>query len=183
MCQTMTTTEAHPFEAAGLGKAPFRLVGVTENVYRHPGGTCQPGGTCDYCSTGILYEFRIRSADGRTFVVGSDCVLKIDRRDNRQLADAVKVEVARRQKAARQAKRREAVAREQTRIDAAFGRFDGSEAIRTALAAKPHPSIKGDAFTLLGYVEWMRANAGHSGRLSVARLIEAEDARMSAAMA
>lgn len=67
----------HPFEKAGLGKAPFRCVGVTTNWYVTAGGAHrQPGGSCDYCGTGILYEYHIVGADGSKFVVGSDCVAK-----------------------------------------------------------------------------------------------------------
>jgi len=65
----------HPFEKAGLGKAPFHCVGIRENVYVTAGGAHrQPGGCCNYCGTGIQWEYIIKSSDGATFVVGSDCV-------------------------------------------------------------------------------------------------------------
>jgi len=68
----------HPFEKAGLGKAPFTCVGVHENVYVTAGGAHkQPGGCCNYCGTGIQYEYEIVSADGAKFVVGSDCVARV----------------------------------------------------------------------------------------------------------
>lgn len=77
---TMNTTETkpvHKFERSGLGKAPFRCVGMTEKVYRAaPDAPAQPGGSCDYCGTGIRYCFGIRSSDGRSFIVGSECVNK-----------------------------------------------------------------------------------------------------------
>lgn len=66
----------HVFERANLGKAPFRCVGFSEIVITHPDGSTQAGGSCDYCSTGIRYACHIRSADGRTFKVGTDCVAK-----------------------------------------------------------------------------------------------------------
>jgi hypothetical protein len=66
----------HPFEKAGLGQAPFRCVGVTENVFMLPGGESKAGGCCDYCYTGIRYEFHIESADDKHFKVGCDCVRK-----------------------------------------------------------------------------------------------------------
>lgn len=69
----------HPFERAGLGKAPFRCVGCRENWFVMPGFGQKPGGSCDYCGTGILYEYVIKSADGAEFVVGSDCVMKCDK--------------------------------------------------------------------------------------------------------
>jgi hypothetical protein len=68
----------HPFEKAGLGSAPFRCTAVTTNWFSPPGfpEAAKPGGSCDYCGTGILYEFHIGGADGRKFKVGSDCVHK-----------------------------------------------------------------------------------------------------------
>lgn len=69
-------TTLHPFEAAKLGKAPFQCVGCRENRFEMPGFGWKPGGCCNYCGTGILYEFVIRGADGSEFVVGSDCVAK-----------------------------------------------------------------------------------------------------------
>ncbi len=71
------STQVHPFERAGLGKAPFRCVAVTTNWWVSGCGTVRkPGGSCDYCGTGILYEYHIVGADGSTFKVGSDCVAK-----------------------------------------------------------------------------------------------------------
>lgn len=70
------TDTAHPFTRAGLGQAPFRCKAVRTNWFSPPGfpEAAKPGGSCQYCGTGILYEFVIQSADGREFVVGSDCV-------------------------------------------------------------------------------------------------------------
>lgn len=99
----MCTAQAiHAFELAGLGKAPFRCVGARENWFTIPGcpEATKPGGTCDYCSTGIAYEYVIRSADGREFVVGCDCVLKTD---DRGLIDAVKLEQRRQRQAKKHA--------------------------------------------------------------------------------
>jgi hypothetical protein len=70
------TTSTHPFEKAGLGYAPFRCVGCRENWFVMPGFGRKPGGTCDYCGTGILYEFVIKDKNGKSFVVGCDCVAK-----------------------------------------------------------------------------------------------------------
>ncbi len=58
--------EIHPFEKAGLGKAPFRCELVSE----------RRGSSCDFCGTGIRNEFWIKSADGKSFKVGCDCVRK-----------------------------------------------------------------------------------------------------------
>lgn len=67
---------AHPFENAGLGQAPFRCVGMVENIFMLPDGGSKAGGFCDYCYTGIRYEFQIESADQKKFKVGCDCVRK-----------------------------------------------------------------------------------------------------------
>src|SRR5215831_9819973 len=70
----------HKFEQAGLGKAPFRVVGYTREIYQavpgDPNCPCQPGAACDYCMTAIVDTFWIRSSDGRRFKVGCDCVYK-----------------------------------------------------------------------------------------------------------
>jgi len=82
---TNEQTIIHPFESRGFGKAPFKCVAVTKNVYSACPGHSQPGGTCDYCGTGIMYEFHIQSSDGRKFKVGSDCVEKTDKDLSRQV--------------------------------------------------------------------------------------------------
>jgi len=90
------TNTTHAFEAAGLGKAPFQFVGAYELrgpiTYTDPktgvevqvGSPGQPMGTCAYCGTGIAYCCTIQSADGRTFVVGTDCVERTHSADGRR---------------------------------------------------------------------------------------------------
>ena len=92
---TVSENTVHPFEKAGLGKAPFHFVGLTENFIVHPDGSTQAAGCCDYCHTGIRNEYHIRSTDGNEFVVGCDCVEKLDRADNRLVADVVAAKNAR----------------------------------------------------------------------------------------
>lgn len=53
----------HPFEAAKLGRAPFTCVDCTIGEHR-----------CAFCTTPLKYLYHIRSADGRSFIVGSECV-------------------------------------------------------------------------------------------------------------
>lgn len=103
----------HPFERAGLGQAPFRCVEVRENWFVSGCGTVRkPGGHCHYCATGILYEYVIESADGRSFVVGSDCV----RRTGAQVEGfrEQRLQLARDK---REAKRRVAFAERQARLE------------------------------------------------------------------
>lgn len=74
--QTVSTW-IHPFQAAGLGLAPFRCVGVIKKTYQAcHGAPVQAAGMCDYCGTGIMYCYQIKSADSRSFVVGCDCVIR-----------------------------------------------------------------------------------------------------------
>lgn len=86
-------TTLHPFEHAGLGKAPFRFVGIEKQDLAY-GQVClnreeftrtgillstKPGGTCAYCGESILNMYRVRSADGHEFHVGCECVEKCAR--------------------------------------------------------------------------------------------------------
>lgn len=67
----------HCFEAAGLGKAPFRVNRFDTIKFQScPGAPILPGSTCDYCGTGIMYVCYIKSSDGKEFKVGCDCVNK-----------------------------------------------------------------------------------------------------------
>lgn len=167
-------SEVHPFQAAGLGLAPYVYIGMIEKVCSGQpnehgvtiGYAGQPAGTCDYCGQGIRYVCRIRSADGREFGVGCDCVLKLEREDNR-LIDAVEQaqRAIKREQARKRAEAR--MAREAARIRAAVERL---EAVRPVLASCPHP-YGGDR-SAADYVDWLLKHAGHSGRLRAAQLIE-----------
>lgn len=97
----MTNTTQHPFEAAGLGKAPFKFIGMEEQDLRYGKAILnraeyektgiaietKPGGTCAYCGQYILNMYNVRSADGRVFHVGSDC---IEKTGDRKLIDRAK---------------------------------------------------------------------------------------------
>lgn len=179
------TTAIHPFEQAGLGKAPFHLAGMitqdikgSERVLGHVGGcefTTKPGGTCDFCGTYIINMYRIKSADGKEFTVGSDCVAKLGSADNLLVADvekkakAIKAKAAKLATAARKAK-------ESGRIEAILASLS-DPMVAERLAVMPHPKGFKDRYTgyplsLAEYVGWMRANAGHSGMAAVAKMIE-----------
>ena len=67
----------HVFEKAGLGKAPFKLIGFSECIFKPaPDVPARPGTSCDYCGTGIMTVCHIRGADGKQFKVGCNCVEK-----------------------------------------------------------------------------------------------------------
>lgn len=107
---TTATETVHVFELAGLGKAPFRCVGTQQNWFYVPGvpGSRKPGGTCNYCGTGIAHECLIQSADGKRFVVGCECV---KRTGDRGLKNAVKL-------AQRKARQEKAAAKRQAEWEA-----------------------------------------------------------------
>lgn len=125
----------HVFESAGLGVAPFRVSQFIEM-----------GGNCAYCGTKIKLSCVVSDADGKTFVVGSDCVRKTgDKGIVKQLSDAEK--------------RRRAEARKRAWVEEC--KFFASAAetfrpIRAALEAQPHPRIDGKV--LSNYVDFLIAN-------------------------
>lgn len=148
----MTTATLHKFEAAGLGAAPYKSVGVEVKHYQaYPGAPLQVGGSCDYCATGIVNMFWLESADGKTFKVGSDCIKKAGDKglmkvvaEAERKARAVKAD-AKRQK---DLETRRAVAAELTAI----------LADPTVGTSEPHPSIAGKTYR--DYVEFCQKFAG-----------------------
>ncbi len=174
--ETQNTSPAetvHPFEKAGLGKAPFKFVGaVSQNVsygqavVGHLNNGVEiltkAGGTCAYCGAGILNMYNVKSADGKTFHVGSDCILKVGGPD---LAKKVNKAIAAKRKAT-------AAANAEKKIAAAIFALTQTET-RSKLASKPHPTIflanKGE--TLLTWVEWVMAHCGPGGQLNAAKAV------------
>jgi len=59
--ETMTDQNQNPihrFEAAGLGTAPFKVVGFSvEKFQACQGAPIQCGTSCDYCGTGIMNTY------------------------------------------------------------------------------------------------------------------------------
>lgn len=108
----------HLFEAAGLGKAPFKLLYVVS--LPSPAMAAQnptaynnalrdiprdvPCGTCHFCGTAIMNNFIIQSKDGRKHAVGCDCIAKVG---DAGLVSAVKAEEKKKRKAKADAKREE----------------------------------------------------------------------------
>lgn len=155
----------HVFEKAGLGKAPFRFVGMYRDVgpkQMGDGLTCgapgQPMGTCDYCGTGIADCCSIRSSDGKTFIVGTTCVNKTG---DAGLIKAYKSspeyrEQMRQQRVALATKKRQEIKRLMAEHE-------------DLLRSLPHP--KGftewgtnTPLTAYDYVDWMVQHSGAAGR-------------------
>lgn len=164
----MTTgTLTHAFEAAGLGLAPFRLIGMESPRLNRDGQKIvgeirgvevltKCGGTCDFCGTAITNAYKIQSADGKRFHVGSDCVLKVDGKSGDMAREVRRLEKERKRE------------RDAARIAAAMALVDSGKA--DALLNEPHPAYP--ERTMLGYVNWMLRNAGTSGKLRAARIVE-----------
>lgn len=156
----------HKFEAAGLGKAPFRFQGVRENLFRTPDGHCKPGGSCDYCGTGIRDEFWLSSADGQQFKVGCDCIRKAG---DKGLLQAYKSspEFRAKQAAKRQADRIKATAELNQLI------ADNADKLR----AIPHPQgfinrKTNEPLTGLDWAIWMQDHCGLSGKKAIIRRLK-----------
>jgi hypothetical protein len=169
---TNATTAVHPFQAAGLGLAPFKLVGhvlpdLTADGRRKLGEiggvevTTTTGGTCDYCGKSIVNVFRVRSADGRESNVGCDCVQKCC---GAKLVAAVRkianVVATDRRNAAADAKIARGVA------------LLAVPAVAEALRDQPHPNGHAGR-TLHDYAAWMLQNAGRTGKAAAAARIAA----------
>ena len=145
----------HKFEAAGLGKAPYRFVGMSQKIFKAPGIT-KPGGCCDYCSTAIANCFHLVSSDGKEFVVGSECIKKVG---DAGLMQAVKQAESKKRHARDAAKYVEIKAKLEIIVTNNLN----------ALANKPHPSAQG--LTLLDYAQFMLTNAGQAGTMKLYRML------------
>lgn len=147
----------HRFEAAGLGKAPFRYIGMYEETFQAcPGAPVQPGSSCDYCGQGIRYCFSIRSADGKVSKVGSEC---INKHGDAGLKRAHKTDPA-----VRQHQRDLRHAREQRKLTELRQQFD---AVRPILATRPHSNAwaRDQGKTRLDEFEYILSMCGTSGQL------------------
>lgn len=158
----------HRFEQAGLGEAPFRFTGtVTEKTYcACQGAPVQPGSTCDYCGTCIRYEFWVKSADGREFRVGCDCIHKTGDRGLIQQISAAERKLRDLKNAAAKARKQERLAKRIADARAALSSVQG------LLSLQRHPSsyFADQGKTLLDYVQWCFKNgAGEKAAFHVER--------------
>lgn len=152
--QTTNTAPAtvHTFQNAGLGIAPFKLSHVT-----HGSDNCQ------FCGTAIVHRFHLTDANGATFFVGSDCVLKSG---DAGLIRVVEREVAKRIAAARKVQDAAKVA--------AFNALIADPDLRAFLATQPHPTYHGpvtERYNLLTYTTWIAKWGGKTAKIKLLRTI------------
>jgi len=154
-------TKLHPFERAGLGKAPFACIGVEIKRYQAcHGAPIQPGGACQYCGMAIVECCIIKASDGRQFVVGNVCVGKTH--DAKLVSDTDK-RLAQLRREARHLKEAECI-----------GSMEGwlrDAQICRKLEAEPAPNGSYSS-NLLAWAVWMLENAGNSGRMRVYRRVK-----------
>jgi hypothetical protein len=164
---TVELGKIHKFEAAGLGKAPFRFVGMNVNTYQAcAGAPIQAGGSCDYCGTGIMYEFRIRSTDGKESVVGCDCINKVGDMGLKRMVET--------SPEYRKWEAEKKAAKTQATIEELKALITTHE---EAMQVKAHPMgftdrTTGKPLTYRDYVTWMYNHCGHAGRTSLVKAIK-----------
>ena len=157
--------EIHAFEKAGLGIAPFEYVGfytsrgphrsVANGIEIQVGAPGQPMGTCAFCGAGIANCFKIKSADGKGFIVGSECVRKTG---DYGMERAVDKEIQRIRKES-----------EEARIAEIQRRFAAGELSDLLLGLRSPSGIGASA---MSWFDWMMRHAGHSGKMRVVRFVE-----------
>jgi hypothetical protein len=159
-------TATHPWTRAGMGNAPFRMTteDAAHRALRLGGGFA----FCDACGTAISRVYYVKSADGKVSTVGCTCVDKVAEFEPRLAEEVAHVKRAEDRKVAADRKSAK-LAKDRARIDAAFARLS-DPAVRAALAGQPHPKFAGSS--LLAWVEWMAGNAGVSGKLAAAKVVE-----------
>lgn len=151
----------HKFERAGLGKAPFKFVGMEVKLFQAaPGEPVRAGSSCDYCATAIANCYWILSADGKRFKVGCDCIAKIGDAGLVKQIDRVK----------RDHEKKLADERAKKKIQAAL---DKLPSIEQALKSMPHPRtwLADKGLTRYDWVTWMFEKAGRKGQLEAAKYI------------
>ncbi len=154
----------HVFQEAGLGTAPFKVVGFEVSKFQAcQGAPIQPGTSCDYCGTAIMNVYWVSGIDNSRFKVGCDCVEKTG---DRGMIDKVR-------RMENDRKRKDRHVREAARIDRLYGLLSMG-AIRDDLASRPHPmSFRADeGGKELDWVDWMVRNSGNAGKIKVARIVE-----------
>ena len=144
----------HKFELAGLGRHPFEFVGYFESRTKQN----QPAGTCQYCGNGIAICCRVRSADGKEFIVGSDCVLKTGDAGMKIQVDKMKARIN--------------IEKQNAQIAVNMQWVEHNREVLSKLPYGKH--------SLLESIEWFYKNAGRSGKIRMIREAKKAVARIAA---
>lgn len=170
----------HPWEKAGLGKAPFRWLGVTHKVGPivveqkngitiTVGAPGQPMGSCSFCGQGIAECHEIGSADGKRFIVGCDCVRRVNAKGEkvRTAAERASLDMKNQKSRARAADKSE---QSKAKLDELMAR----PGFREELSAKPsgYEWKAAQGATAWDDLEWLAAHCGHSGRVRLIKKLE-----------
>ena len=158
----------HPFERRGLGTPPYTFKGQTEEIFKpHPDCPAKPGASCDFCGTGIMDVYWFKSANGNTFKVGCDCLVKASKEAEDFPLQTLAAKLRRDHNANVRHERESIKKNELNDILVSH-----SEEIKRM----PHPMDwrAKQGFTLLDYSEWIIKNAGNSGKISLLRKIKKE---------
>lgn len=155
---------AHRFEASGLGVAPFKFIGVTENTIK-VGDEIRPGGCCDYCCNGIRYEYRVQDSAGKVFVVGSECVRHTG--DTKLMAIVASCERKLKNKKARERNEKKAVEARDI-MEQLKPEYESALAV---LRSRPHPHhyFASQGKTLADWYDFAQDGAGMVKKLNIWR--------------
>lgn len=170
----------HPWEKAGLGKSPYTYLGMTvesgpyrivgkDGVEMMVGAPGQPMGCCDYCGQGIKYCHKVRSADGKTFVVGGDCVRRVHDKGHPMIT-----QTERKEREERNKKARARFAQKAKESKAELDELLASPELVTKLSALPSDNEwrakQGD--TALDQVKYRARWSGHTGRTELLKMLK-----------
>jgi hypothetical protein len=164
------TDSLHPFERNQLGVAPFRYLRHERRVgpiklgdgMTEIGSPGQPMGTCEHCGTGIADCFFIKSADGKIFYVGSDCVEKLYRESNKTATQKARdpiFQAIRKEKNRIAKEQRHAKEEKRIKEGLAFAEEHADE-LKAILTDRPGE-------TQWDRLQWFMRNAGNSGKLKI----------------
>lgn len=182
--KVQTENGIHDFERAGLGKAPFRCVGMHTSLgpirMAGPGGVTievgspgQPMGCCAYCGQGIADCYTVKSADGKTFTVGCDCVRRTGDAGMKKVVNAL---VAKKNREKRHALENADIAYLAEQLG---DKLDDTGPASERLAQLPHPKgftdrTTGRPLTLLDWYKYMQRACGGSGSRALAKKLRAD---------
>lgn len=153
----------HVFEAAGLGQAPFFLASYS----------CESN-SCHFCGTYIKHNYHIQDANGKRFVVGSECVLKTG--DNGLMND-VKTHRSALAKQARKAKNEQKFADRVAARKAQQAAWDEADVQTFQSGTMPFGKFKGALVTAVPY-SYLKYMAGYLKESKVKEAIAAHVASM-----